>query len=119
MNGHLEIAGADPLFYDLFELTRRFRLLVHALSLNCFANDRATATSFRPAFSLSASAAGKEMTAHSSTRNFAHQRAMLLYGDSFLYGNSFDATASTYRMIVTSGGDGLKTRCDRHRARLT
>jgi hypothetical protein len=81
MNGHREIAGADPLLYDLFELGRRFILLVHAVSLNFFANDRATGTSFKPAFSISASAAGKEMTAHSSTHSFAHPSAMLLYGD--------------------------------------
>jgi hypothetical protein len=29
MNGHAEIAGADPLLHDFFELGRGFRLLIH------------------------------------------------------------------------------------------
>ena len=30
MNGHPEIAGADPLLHDLFKLDRRLLLLIHA-----------------------------------------------------------------------------------------
>jgi hypothetical protein len=36
VNGHFEIAGADPLLYDLFKLGRCLLLLSHLLSLRAF-----------------------------------------------------------------------------------
>jgi hypothetical protein len=32
VNGHLEVAGADPLLYDFLQLRRRLSLLVHFIS---------------------------------------------------------------------------------------